>query len=148
MAVELKTEEQVLVTQTLNFVQPVTDDEKRPLGLACAAVVEDFPWDQADPGHILLQQILKDVKNALGVRVSKKSKDNADKAPAKVPTGKKRGRPKKVASNGNGETASPPVEAPAPQESDSPEAEVGASEGPKSDASAPIHDPFAVPAGT
>jgi hypothetical protein len=149
MAVKLKTEEITHVTQTLVLEQEVTDEEKRPLGLACAAVIEDFEWDEDDVGHDALQQLLKDIKNALGVRVSRKKK----KAPAKKKAAKKKAAKKPAEeptedpppADSNGDSS--PTEAAAPPESGSDAGAGEADTGAAPDPGAPLHDPFAVPPG-
>ena len=165
MAVELKTEEEVIVTQTLAIREELTDDEKRPLGLACHSVVEDFPWDLEDSGHDKLQQLLKDIKHALGVRVSRKKDDSKPKTKrkkrkAKQPedsgdnTASSAGEGSDASGNGDkapteGADASPPKETPdSVAESGGAEDQTDAADGSTEGTGEGIHDPFAVPPGS
>ena len=165
MAVQLKKEEIVTVNQVLSLEEKITDDEKRPLGLACHQVVEEFEWDMEDEGHLFLMQLLKNIKNALGVRASKK-KD----LPKKKASKKKNASKKKAAAGGtegdaettsggtNGDqdpetneetTTSPPEEAGASTEEPSSSEGAGGDDlVEKEEPGADIHDPFAVPPGS
>lgn len=164
MAVQLKTEEEVLVKQTLNLEQEITDEDKRPFGLACHEVVEEMDWDLDNTGHVILMQLLKDIKNALGVRVSKKK---ASKKKKKAKTKKKAdgsddadsAGETKAEAKANGDTepennepevsTSPPDEAESsPEESSSSSDEGDAAASAAEDAGSDIHDPFAVPPGS
>lgn len=164
MAVELKTEEIVTVHQTLAINEKIDDESKRPLGLACHAVIEEFEWDPDNPGHLLLQQLLRDIKNALGVRASRKTKDE----PKKKRASKKAGSKKKktgtkdedettVVNSSNGDSApeTEDVDASPPDEAQVSEGEPGGSEdqgstdaGAQEETVAEIPDPFAVPPGS
>lgn len=145
MAVKLKTDEVTVVTQTLEINQEITDDEKRPLGLACAEVVENFDWDADDPGHDVLKQLLKDVKNALGVRVSRKKKDKPKKKRASKKA-KKKPAPEADASK-DPEPTSSPTQAASAAKSNGAADEGQVESAAPAETGAPLHDPFAVPAG-
>lgn len=144
MAVKLKTDEVTVVTQTLEINQEITDEDKRPLGLACAEVVENFDWDSNDPGHDVLKQLLKDVKNALGVRVSRK-KDKPKKKRAS-----KKATKKKVLAETETEdvelTSSPTPAASAAKPNGTAVEETTEPTTPP-ETGAALHDPFAVPSG-
>ena len=148
MAVELKVKEVVTVTQTLAIEHEITDDDKRPLGLACHEVAEGFEWDPENPGHATLQRLLKDVKNALGVRVSKKKEDEKPKKtrkPRKPAETKSEASPPAAS---NGDTAPggspPPDKAPVEEASSTGGVDAGAAPG----SGDPLHNPFAVPPGS
>jgi hypothetical protein len=139
MPAELKSEKKTVTTSMLVISIEVTEDNRRPIGLAAHSVLSGFAWDDNDEGHSALRKALGEVKTALNVRAPKAG-DKPGKAaatectteerPAKAPR-----KPRKT--NGNGEHA-PPV---GPPKSGT-EVEIN----PPGDGPA-VRDPFSVPPG-
>lgn len=149
MPAELKSEKKTVTTSMLKLDIEVTDDNRRPLGLAAIAVLEGFSWDENDEGHTELKKALREIKTALNVRAPK-STDKADKSAApKAPPGEKPPKaPRKPRKSANGNGAGHPTE-------DTPKgaAEGGNKSGTEIEINPPgsgpaVLDPFSVPSGS
>ena len=146
----LKSEKQTVTTSILELKIEVTDDNRRPLGLAALAVLSGFAWDENDEGHKALRKSLGEIKTALGVRAPKAGdkagrsaapKATAGEKPAKAPR-----KPRKGA-NGNGEpppqgNGEPPKDAGTENKSGGTEIEIN-----PPGAGPAVRDPFTVPPG-